>query len=92
MNQTLFSDENSPGMKSERRRAIIAVHPKFYKRPLEKDEMMDYPYFWKMKMGCLNLNTHKMVANKPKRTLSIVSNDDLKSVVSPTPKTADTQS
>lgn len=92
MNQTLFSDENSPGKKSERMRAIIAVHPKFYKRPLERDEMMDYPYFWKMKMGCLNLNTHKMVANKPKRTLSIVSSDDLKSVMSPNPKTADTLS
>lgn len=91
MNQTLFSDENTPGVKSERRRQIIAVHPKFYKRPLEKDEMMDYPYFWKMKMGNLNLNSHKMVTFKPKRSLSIVSNDDFKVAMTPnnTNKTAD---
>lgn len=50
----------------------------FVKRPLERDEIMDYPYFFKMKKRNLQLNTEKVGQfyngrlNK-RRALSIIS-------------------
>ena len=48
-------------------------HDNFTKRPLEVEEMMDYPYFFKLKKNNLQLNTGKMAAMPLKRrTLSIM--------------------
>lgn len=48
--------------------------PKFQKRPMNEDEMLDLPYFFRMKVNNLSLNQGKMVGlQKPKRALSIVS-------------------
>jgi hypothetical protein len=54
------------------------MQPNFSKRAPEKDELMEYPYFFRMKLNNLNLNQGKMIAAttahsvKPKRALSIV--------------------
>jgi hypothetical protein len=53
------------------------VQPNFSKRAPEKEDLMEYPYFFRMKLKNLNLNQGKMIAAtpsiKPKRALSIVS-------------------
>jgi|LauGreDrversion4_2_1035121.scaffolds.fasta_scaffold136251_2 hypothetical protein len=51
---------------------------------MEKDELMEYPYFFRLKMNNLNLNQNKL--KFPKRALSIVStakvsNDNLGQLV-----------
>jgi hypothetical protein len=45
---------------------------KFAKVPLNNDEIMDYPYFFRLKKHNLNLNQNKLSNFKPRRTLSIV--------------------
>lgn len=77
-NPQLFSDELASVM-SQRTQIThnkYSVQPNFSKRAPEKDEMMDYPYFFRMKLQNLNLNQGKMIGAapslKPKRALSIV--------------------
>jgi hypothetical protein len=45
-----------------------------HKLPHERDDIMEYPYFYRIKINNLNFNQHKVGGFvKPKRALSIVS-------------------
>ncbi len=76
----LFSDEvlsatNRASLNGRYNRQVEMLNAKFtHKMPHEKDEIMGYPYFYKIKMNNLNFNQHKVGGFvKPKRALSIIS-------------------
>ena len=61
----LFSDELasvlSRGAQSVHSRYSSVAPPKFSKKPLDQHEVLDLPYFFKMKLSNLNLNQGKMI-------------------------------
>lgn len=67
------------GLNRRYNRQIDALTAKFtHKMPHTKEEIMEYPYFFKVKMGNLNFNQHKVGGfTKPKRALSIISSSKL---------------
>jgi hypothetical protein len=78
-NPQLFSEEliSVVSNRSQISHSRYTVQPNYAKRAPEKDELMEYPYFFRMKLHNLNLNQGKMIGApslKPKRALSIVSN------------------
>ena len=65
-----LSDEVSVMLKNKEQRGKKG--DRFNKTPLNNDEIMDYPYFFKNKKNNLQLNQNKLGIKPHKRALTII--------------------
>jgi hypothetical protein len=82
----LFSDENSKQetkAKMVNQEELDKVNSTHNKIPLDHDQLLDYPFFFKNKINNLNLNTFKLGFKPHKRSLSIVSTKETLSTSGP---------